>query len=396
MSTRSDIVVAGHICLDVIPAISQGQEAFERLFRPGRLVEIGPVTFSTGGPVANSGLALQRLGIHAQLMGKTGDDLYGEALRHLVARQGAELAEGMLVDPAAATSYTIVINPPQMDRIFLHHPGANDTFVASDVRYERVAESRAFHFGYPPIMKAMYREGGRELTQVFRQAKATGATTSLDMALPDPTSASGQADWAAILRDTLPYVDIFMPSAEELLYMLRRPLLHELQRRAQDSDVLPLVTAPLLSSLAEEVLAMGCKISVIKLGRCGLYLRSGSRAALEGLGRARPSDLAAWADRELWAPAFRANEVGATGSGDASIAGFWAALLRDLSPEEAVIAAAAVGACNVEAADALSGILTWPETQERIQAGWARHEMAVDAAGWRYDPAWQLWIGGAR
>lgn len=396
MSDSLDIIVAGHICLDVIPAISQSQEAFERLFRPGRLVEIGPVTFSTGGPVANTGLALHRLGVNAQLMGKTGDDLYGEAVRKLVARQAPALADSMLLDPAANTSYTIVVSPPQMDRIFLHHPGANDTFMADDVRYERVAQSRAFHFGYPPLMHSMYRDGGRELTGIFRRAKATGVTTSLDMALPDPTSASGQADWAAILRDTLPHVDIFMPSAEELLYMLRRPTLHDLQRQAPDGDVLPLVTAPLLSSLAEEVLALGSKIAVIKLGRRGFYLRTGSRASMEALGRARPSDAAGWGERELWAPAFQANEVGATGSGDASIAGFWAALLRNLSPEETIIAATAVGACNVEAADALSGILNWPATQARVRAGWPKHDLVVKAAGWRYDSSARLWIGGGR
>jgi sugar/nucleoside kinase (ribokinase family) len=391
-----DIIIAGHICLDVIPAISQGQEAFERLFRPGRLLEVGAVTFSTGGPVANTGLALHRLGVDSQLMGKTGDDLFGQAIRRLAASQAPALADSMLLDPAANTSYTIVINPPQMDRIFLHHPGANDTFMADDVRYERVAQSRAFHFGYPPLMQSMYCDSGRELVEIFRRAKAAGATTSLDMALPDPTTASGQADWAAILKATLPHVDIFLPSAEELLYMLRRSTLHDLQRQASDGDILPLVTAPLLSSLAAEVLALGSKIVAIKLGRRGFYLCTGDRAAIGALGRACPSDVTSWADRELWAPAFRANEVGATGSGDASIAGFWAALLRNLSPEETVIAATAVGACNVEAADALSGILTWPATQARVQAGWPKHELVVDAPGWRYDSAVGLWIGGGQ
>jgi sugar/nucleoside kinase (ribokinase family) len=386
-----DIIIAGHICLDVIPAISQGQEAFERLFRPGRLLEVGAVTFSTGGPVANTGLALHRLGVSSQLMGKTGDDLFGQAIGRLVANQAPALAESMLMDPSAATSYTVVINPPQMDRIFLHHPGANDTFVADDVRYDRVAQSRAFHFGYPPLMQSMYRDGGRELVEIFRRAKAKGATTSLDMALPDPTTASGQANWAAILKAALPYVDIFLPSAEELLYMLRRSVLHDLQRQASDGDILPLVTAPLLSSLAAEVLALGSKIVAIKLGRRGFYLRTGDLASMAALGRAQPSDAARWAGRELWAPAFRANEVGATGSGDASIAGFWAALLRDLSPEEAVIAATAVGACNVEAADTLSGVRPWEETLQRITAGWPRRELALEAPGWQFDHDHQFW-----
>ena len=78
--------------------------------------------------------------------------------------------------------------------------------------------------------------------------------------------------------------------------------------------------------------------------------------------RARPTDIAAWADRELWAPCFQADVVGTAGSGDATIAGFLSALLRDMPPEDAVNAAVAVGACNVEAADTLSGVRPWNET----------------------------------
>ena len=37
-----------------------------------------------------------------------------------------------------------------------------------------------------------------------------------------PQSASGHANWHAILKRTLPYVDIFIPSIEEILFMLRR------------------------------------------------------------------------------------------------------------------------------------------------------------------------------
>ncbi len=51
----------------------------------------------------------------------------------------------------------------------------------------------------------------------------------------------------------------------------------------------------------------------------------------------------------MWAPCFDVEVVGTTGSGDATIAGFLSALLRDASPEEAMTMAVAVGACNVEA-----------------------------------------------
>ena len=83
--------------------------------------------------------------------------------------------------------------------------------------------------------------------------------------------------------------------------------------------------------------------------------------------------------------------VGTAGSGDTTIAGFLSALLRDMPPEEAVTAAVAVGACNVEAADTLSGVRPWDETMRRVAQGWERHELDVEADGWHFDEKHQLW-----
>ncbi len=396
MSTPFQVVVAGHICLDVIPDLAGvPRQNFERLFAPGRLLEVGPVTFSTGGPVSNTGLALNKLGIKTQLMGKVGADLFGGAVKQLVSNFDPQLAGGMVVDPAVNTSYTVVINPPQVDRIFLHHAGANDTFVATDVRYEAVAEARLFHFGYPPIMRSMYQNDGRELVEIFRRAKATGVTTSLDMSLPDPTSASGRADWRTILQATLPYVDLFLPSAEEILYMLHRQKFAELHQAAAGHDVLPLFTPEILTNLSHELIELGVKIVCIKVGHRGFYIHTAAGQTINHLGRARPARPKGWADKQMWAPAFQVEEVGATGAGDASIAGFLSALLRDISPEEAIIAATAVGACNVEAADGISGIRPWPETLDRVASGWSRRDLALDAPGWHFDEKWQLWFGPA-
>jgi len=388
-----EAVAAGHICLDVIPDLAGMPPAeFARLFSPGRLVEAGPMAFSTGGPVSNTGLALNKLGINTQLMGKVGDDIYGGVIQQLVNTYHPHLAEGMVIDPTSHTSYTIVINPPQTDRIFLHFPGANDTFTAADVRYDRVAQSRLFHFGYPPVMKSVYENDGAELAEIFRRAKEIGATTSLDMSLPDPSSAGGQADWRAILQATLPHVDIFLPSAEEILYMLRRDTFAEFHRVAAGGDILPLFTPSLLTDLSTELLTMGAKIACIKLGHRGFYLHTADQPALEKLGRACPTQPAAWANRQMWASAFLVEEVGATGAGDASIAGFLSAFLRDMSPQEALTIATAVGACNVEATDGLSGIRSWDETLRRVQAGWAKRELLLDAPGWAFDEQYQLWI----
>jgi sugar/nucleoside kinase (ribokinase family) len=85
--------------------------------------------------------------------------------------------------------------------------------------------------------------------------------------------------------------------------------------------------------------------------------------------------------------------VGTTGSGDATIAGFLSAFLREMSPEDAVNAAVAVGACNVEAADALSGLRSWDETLNRIGQGWEKHLIQLGTSGLTWDSAHSLWVG---
>jgi sugar/nucleoside kinase (ribokinase family) len=390
-----DAVVAGHICLDLIPDLSQlGQTALSDLLRPGQLVQVGDVAIATGGPVSNTGLALHILGIKTQLMGKLGEDPLGQVVRQIVGGYGAHLADGMVVDPAASTSYSVIVSPPGVDRIFLHSPGANMTFSAEDVRYDVVAEARLFHFGYPPLMRRMYAGDGVELEAIYRRVRELGVTTSLDMAVPDPASEGGRADWRGILGRVMPYVDVFLPSIEEILFMLRRPTYDALSAEAGGGSLLPLVTPELLSDVSAELLGLGGRIVGLKLGDRGLYLRTASAEALADMGAASPADPGAWASRELWIPCFQAQLVGTTGAGDATIAGFLSGLLRGLGVKETVRMAVAVGACNVEAADALGGLRSWSDTLDKVARGWAQHALEVVSPGWGHDADYGLWEKG--
>lgn len=394
MDDKFDVVVAGHICLDIIPDLSGFKHGdFLNAIRPGSLVTMGPVKIGLGGQVPNTGLALHILGIPTRLMGKIGDDLFGRAICDTIRSYAPSLADGMIIDKSVPSSYSFVINPPDIDRFFMHCPCANDTFDVDDVKYDQLQQARIFHFGYPPIMRLMYGDNGRRLSEVYRRAKKTGVTTSLDMATPDPNGASGQADWQKILELTLPYVDIFLPSVEELLYMMKRDLFLEMMSRGKNGDILPQVTPPLLTELSARLHDMGAKIVGIKTGYRGMYLNTPAKSVLEGLGRARPDDLDGWASREIWSPVFDVQVAGTTGSGDSTVAGFLSALLRGLNAEEAITAATAVGACNVEAADSLSGLRSWEDTMKRISGGWKRKPMHLQAPGWKLDEKKQLWFG---
>lgn len=352
------IVVAGHICLDIIPTFASDTSASNEggQIEPGRLYLMGPAVCATGGAVSNTGLALHQLGVPTKLIGKVGNDLFGGEVLNILRRYGPTLADGMVVAEGESTSYSVVISPPDVDRSFLHSPGANDTFRAEDVEATALTGARLLHFGYPPIMQEFYTDGGEQMSQLFQRAKSQDVLTSLDMAMPDPNSAAGRTDWIAWLEKVLPSVDIFLPSIDEMLLMLRRDL---------DQPI----DAALLHELADQLLAMGAGVVVLKLGDQGLYLKSGPTDRLPE----------SWQNRELQTPCFQVDVVGTTGAGDCTIAGFLAALVEDASPEEALVDAAAVGACSVEVADATSGIRPMSEVRARIQAGWQRHASVIDS-----------------
>ncbi|AIE86421.1 carbohydrate kinase family protein [Fimbriimonas ginsengisoli] len=363
-----DAVVAGHICLDIIPELS-GHVAFE----PGRLVEAGPATLSTGGAVSNTGLALTKLGLKTRLIGKVGRGPFGRTICEILDSHQPGLGASMSVVEGEGTSYTIVVSLSGHDRMFLHSPGCNSTFTSDDVPDEALANTRHFHFGYPPLMAGMFANDGEELVRLFRRAKEHGASTSLDMSLPDADAPSGRADWETILKRVLPYVDVFVPSIEELLFMLERQTFEQL--RGVVWSGLP---SGAFERLATRALQMGAKVVGIKAGSRGLFLRTSKN--VEGL------DLGPeWRDRSVWAPCYCVEVVGTTGAGDATIGGFLKGLLSGMSPEDSLNAGVASGACCCEQPDAVSGIRSWEETETRIESGWPRIPLVLGRE-WRLTP----------
>lgn len=385
------IAVGGHICLDVIPAMRGTHDSLQNIFVPGKLIDIGPAVLATGGAVANTGLALHRLGAKTRLMGKVGEDWFGRTILGILRQRDPALAEGMIVSPQEASSYSVVINTPGIDRMFLHCTGTNDTFASGDVSDEMLRQIGLFHFGYPPLMRRMFEDNGAELALLMERAKKAGATTSLDLALPDPAAEAGRANWRRILEATLPSVDVFLPSVEEIVFMLRQ----EQHDQWASRPLSVYMNATLLNELSSELIGMGAAVVAFKLGEYGLYLRTTSNESrLAGMGKYAPGNRSDWAGREIYAPCFQVSVAGTTGAGDCTIAGFLAGYAQGLPPEETMIGAVGTGACNVEQPDSVSGIIPWAALRERIAAGWPQHRTGgllsgferysqEDAAVWR-------------
>jgi len=374
-----DVMAAGHVCIDVIPRFAHGTaKAIGEILRPGKLVEMGPATMSTGGPVSNTGIAMKRLGNRVCFCARIGDDEFGRLTLDILRQSGN--ADGIHVVPGCVISYTIVLAPAGIDRIFLHNPGAN--------------KCRHFHFGYPPLMKRMFEDEGNELQHIFQIAKEAGATTSCDMTLPDPDSPSGKAPWKKILAKILPYVDIYVPSVEETFYMLDPDGFLKMKARHNHAELIDYFTPEEYSRLADQVLALGTKMVTLKSGPRGFYIKTASRDTFAGMGAAQPGDPANWSRRELWAPAFVVDHFGsATGSGDSAIAGLLSGFLRGLTIEESLKYATGCGLQNVRVLDAVSGIKTWDETTAMIRQNLPMIDIHNSSPNWSWHQPSQLWAG---
>jgi sugar/nucleoside kinase (ribokinase family) len=363
------VISAGHICLDITPVFPAGKQydRLSSLLVPGKLIQMEAADVHTGGSVANTGLALKLLGCDVTLLGKVGDDAFGMMIRNVLARYDAG---GLLVDPESSTSYSVVLAVPGVDRVFLHNPGANDTFIGTDIPENALEDAALFHFGYPTLMRRTWENDGAELISMFRRVKEKGIATSLDLAAVDPQSPAGHANWEKILTGVLPYVDFFVPSFEELCWMLDRERYNRLASAGGDmTDGLDMETDAL--PLAEKLLSMGCRIVMIKCGTSGMLLRTAGKETVAEVGSRLELNADKWSDQLVFQSCFKADVVrSGTGAGDTSIAAFLAAVLSGRDPSSCIALASAEGACCVTAYDALSGLKLLDELEERIRKGW--------------------------
>ncbi len=370
---KKKIIAAGHICLDITPVFPDNKTGkINDILSPGKLIQMGSADVHTGGSVANTGLGMKLLGADVELMGKVGNDAFGDMILAILRKYGAD--KHMIIADDATTSYSVVLAIPGIDRIFLHHPGANDTFSASDISAEQLSSASLLHFGYPPLMRSIYKNAGEELLNIMKAAKSSGVATSLDMAMVDASTTAGQSDWKLILKNVLPYVDFFVPSVEELCFMIDKPKFEELQNKAKGGDITDVLDIERdVRPLADWCISNGAKVILIKCGTPGIYYRTSDSAALENIGTKAELNISKWADKEGFEKSYVPDRVlSGTGAGDTSIAAFLTSMLEGCTIEECVQLAAATGASCVSAYDALSGLKPLDELRSKIAAGWKK------------------------
>ena len=417
---RTKVIVAGHACIDITPVFPDKQmkkdtkepngytnasTLLSKVLIPGKLVQMNGVDINLGGAVSNTGLAMKLLGEDVALAAKIGDDSFGDILTGIYEKYGT--GAGIIRCPGERTSYSVVLAVPGVDRIFLHDPGANDTFDAEDVKKLDFSDVKLFHFGYPPIMEKMYQNEGEELLRIFQYVKEQGVLTSMDMTMVDETSKAGQTDWDVILRKVLPYVDFFLPSVEETCFMLDKERYREWCERAKGEDLCMAITPEDVKPLADKLISYGAKVVLLKCGAPGLYYKTGGsegmKLLLDQLAQVLPKcgttnlyrnknmmlydsiDISNccddwyrdWTNQEGFERSYKpAKVLSGTGAGDTTIAAFLTAVLRGCGLHKSIQLATAEGASCVEDYGALGGIKSLETLEERINKGWEKNDVS--------------------
>ncbi len=377
-------IVMGSVVLDITPVLGQKEKRpLEQIFAQGKVTDLSSVAVYLGGCVGNTGVAMHRLGVPVRLCCKVGNDFAGSAVETLLKKQGVPCT--LMRDETLPTSVGIALTPPGMDKVSFFLKGASQYTLAADAEAAALADTDLLHFGYPTTMRSMYRQNGEELRRFMYRAKQAGVTCSMDTALPPLESEAGKIDWGPILKHVLPMTDLFVPSYEESVFMLDRPRYARTVRAQNGENFIDSATAEDAAAVADEFLAMGAKVVLLKMGSKGLYLRTAPATALRDMGRAAPSQTD-WASRELWQyPADVKQIVSATGAGDVAIAGFLASMLSGGAPEEAMRAATVAASLCLRSADTSGKLLPLEEMLRMEAATGVRHRAcALPDEHWPY------------
>ena len=287
----------------------------------GRLELVDSIGLYSGGSAASTGYGLARFGIKTAVIGRIGNDGFGDFMINETKRHGAI---AMLErDESAGTSSTLVTVDEDSERSFLHYIGANANLQPSDIPLLELKSrgAKIIHVAGYFALPGMEGIDGSPTRDMFKDARALGIQTSLDSVW------DARGRWMQLIGTVLPETDFFCPSIVEARAMLNM------------SDESPLeIAKALFDAGVREVVAL-------KMGEEGSFVMA-KNGEHHTLGVARvPS-------------------IDGTGSGDAFIAGFLAARLKGLNLLEACKCGNAAGAMCVRAVGAMTGISDWQELRQ--------------------------------
>jgi sugar/nucleoside kinase (ribokinase family) len=170
-----------------------------------------------------------------------GDDPFGDICVQRLSASGVDVSH--IKKLRGKTTGLTVILPQRKDRYILTYPGAMYEMTDQELDQSFVFNAKHLHLSSYFLQKGIRPQ----LIHIFRKAKESGLTTSLD------TNDDPEDRWSGDIQLLLRYVDILMPNERELCKL------------AQTKDV----------EQAVELLSQKVRILVIKRGSQGATARVG-------------------------------------------------------------------------------------------------------------------------
>lgn len=279
----------------------------------GTLQTVERMELHTGGCAVNTGISLAKLGLRTGVLGKVGQDGFGDFVINVLQGHGVD-TRGVVRDALNNTSATMVMVDRDGERTFLHYVGANGAIRESDIDPGLIRQAHILHIAGHNLMPGF---DGEVAARILRAARAAGVRTSLDTAW----DFSGR--WRTLIEPCLPYLDLFVPSIEEARQIAGR----------EDPD-----------SVASFFLDYGIRIVALKMGSQGCYVKTREEA--------------------FALPVYPVKAVDATGAGDAFAGGFLAGIAKGWDLRRTTRLANAAGALCVTAVGATAGVRSLAETVE--------------------------------
>ncbi|HJQ28862.1 MAG TPA: ribokinase [Rubrobacter sp.] len=300
----ADVFVVGSINQDFVMYV-------ERRPEPGETVTDARLATHNGGKGANQAAAAALLGAGVILLGRVGDDGFGDPLVEALADKGVDTSLiGAVPDTSTGTAFITVT--PDGENAITVAPGANRRLSVEDVDMasESIGEARVL-----VVQMEVPRDVALRAVEV---AAGSGTRALVNLAPP-----------FEVPRALLDKLDPLVVNEHEAAFLLGEGV------EGVDGAL----------SAAPELLALGPKSAVITVGEAGAVFAEGE--SIEHL------------------PAPEVDVVDTTGAGDAFVGALAAKLARGASLEDAVAYAVRAGAAAVTKEGA-QGALPTPETVDAI------------------------------
>jgi sugar/nucleoside kinase (ribokinase family) len=270
-----DVCVVGEINPDLI------LYGLPKQLRPEEETLVDRFRLTLGSSSAIFAHNLAALGTRVGMVSKIGNDVLGKMALDWLATAGVDLTHVVRASSGTATGLSVILHQPE-HRFILTYPGTMFELSFADLDPEFIFSARHLHVASYFLHRALRPR----LTELFREAKARGLSTSLD------TNDDPEGKWSDDLLEVLPFVDILFPNEREA------------KKIARVDDL----------KGAVDKLSQICRFVVVKLGPAGAIARKGPQEWRRGGMRVESKD--------------------PVGAGDSFDAGFIHRFLQGASPQE--------------------------------------------------------------